>query len=64
MEEIERQFKIGSEDDMLANAEYYNEKTLSLKSLEKTFNEFSKQMIGELELLKRQIETIKKSLRG
>ena len=38
MEEYQKELKIGSADDMLANAEKINEKTLTLKSLEKQVN--------------------------
>jgi hypothetical protein len=61
--EYGKELKIGSEDDMLAHAEKHNEKTLTLKSLEKKFNEFIKEMQGQIEFLNRKIETIKKSLK-
>mgnify|MGYP003293358217 CR=1 FL=1 len=61
--EYEIELKVGSQDDMLANAEKYNEKTLTLKSLEKRFNEFVKSMEGEIAFLNRKVETIKKSLK-
>ena len=62
MEEKIREFKVGSEDDMLANAEKINEKTLTLKSLEKRVNELEKEINYKLEVLERRIDTIKKSL--
>lgn len=62
MEEKIRELKIGSDDDMLANAEKINEKTLTLKSLEKRVNELEKHILGQLEFLSRRIDTIKKSL--
>ena len=62
MEEKIREFKVGSEDDMLANAEKINEKTLTLKSLEKRVNELEKVINYKLEVLERRIDTIKKSL--
>ena len=60
--EYEKELKIGSEDDMLAHAEKHNEKTLTLKSLEKRVNELEKHILGEIEFLSRRIDTIKKSL--
>lgn len=62
MEEKIRELKVGSKHDMLANAETINEKTLTLKSLEKRVNELEKHILGELEVLSRRIDTIKKSL--
>ena len=62
MEEYQKELKIGSADDMLANAEKINEKTLTLKSLEKRVNEFEKEINYKLEVLERRIDTIKKSL--
>lgn len=62
MEEKIRELKIGSADDMLANAEKINEKTLTLKSLEKRVNELEKAIKYKLEILERRIDTIKKSL--
>ena len=62
MEEKIKEFKIGSADDMLANAEKINEKTLTLKSLEKRVNDFEKEINYKLEVLERRIDTIKKSL--
>lgn len=62
MEEKIRELKIGSADDMLANAEKINEKTLTLKSLEKRVNELEKEINYKLEVLERRIDTIKKSL--
>lgn len=62
MEEKIRELKIGSADDMLANAEKINEKTLTLKSLEKRVNELEKEIHYKLEVLERRIDTIKKSL--
>ena len=61
--EYEKEVKIGSEEDMLANAEKNSEKVLTLKSLEKRFNEFIKSMNYQIEYLDRRIETIKKSLK-
>ena len=60
--EYEKELKIGSEEDMLANADKINEKTLTLKSLEKRVNEFEKEIRYKLEVLERRIDTIKKSL--
>lgn len=60
--EYEKELKIGSEEDMLANADKINEKTLTLKSLEKRVNEFEKEVHYKLEVLERRIDTIKKSL--
>jgi hypothetical protein len=62
MEEYQKELKIGSADDMLANAEKINEKTLTLKSLEKRVNELEKEIYYKLEVLERRIDTIKKSL--
>lgn len=62
MEEYQKELKIGSADDMLANAEKINEKTLTLKSLEKRVNELEKEIQYKLEVLERRIDTIKKSL--
>ena len=62
MEEYQKEIKIGSADDMLANAEKINEKTLTLKSLEKRVNELEKEINYKLEVLERRIDTIKKSL--
>jgi hypothetical protein len=62
MEEYQKELKIGSADDMLANAEKINEKTLTLKSLEKRVNELEKEINYKLEVLERRIDTIKKSL--
>lgn len=62
MEEYQKELKIGSADDMLANAEKINEKTLTLKSLEKRVNELEKAINYKLEVLERRIDTIKKSL--
>lgn len=62
MEENIKELKIGSADDMLANAEKINEKTLTLKSLEKRVNELEKAIKYKLEVLERRIDTIKKSL--
>ena len=62
MEEKIRELKIGSADDMLANAEKINEKTLTLKSLEKRVNELEKAINYKIEVLERRIDTIKKSL--
>lgn len=62
MEEYQKELKIGSADDMLANAEKINEKTLTLKSLEKRVNELEKEIHYKLEVLERRIDTIKKSL--
>lgn len=61
--EYEKEVKIGSEEDMLANAEKNSEKVLTLKSLEKRFNEFIKSINYQIEYLDRRIETIKKSLK-
>lgn len=61
--EYEIELKVGSQDDMLANAEKHNEKTLTLKSLEKRFNEFVKSLESEIAFLNRKVETIKKSLK-
>lgn len=60
--EYEKELKIGSEEDMLANADKINEKTLTLKSLEKRVNELEKEIHYKLEVLERRIDTIKKSL--
>lgn len=62
MEEYQKEIKIGSADDMLANAEKINDKTLTLKSLEKRVNELEKAINYKLEVLERRIDTIKKSL--
>ena len=62
MEEKIKELKIGSADDVLANAEKINEKTLTLKSLEKRVNELEKEIHYKLEVLERRIDTIKKSL--
>ena len=62
MEEYQKELKIGSADDMLANAEKINDKTLTLKSLEKRVNELEKAINYKLEVLERRIDTIKKSL--
>ena len=62
MEEYQKELKIGSADDMLANAEKINDKTLTLKSLEKRVNELEKEINYKLEVLERRIDTIKKSL--
>lgn len=62
MEEKIRELKIGSADDMLANAEKINEKILTLKSLEKRVNELEKAINYKLEVLEHRIDTIKKSL--
>ena len=62
MDEYEKELKIGSAEDMLANAEKVNEKTLTLKSLEKRVNEMERQINYRLEVIERRVETIKKSL--
>lgn len=62
MEDKEEKFKIGSSDDMLANAEKNSEKVLSLKYLEKKLNDFIKEINGNFDILERKIETIKNSL--
>lgn len=61
--EYNKEVRIGSKADMLANAEEVNEKVLTLKSLEKRVNEFIKYMQEQTEYLDRKIETIKKSLK-
>ena len=63
MEEYEKELKVGSKDDMLAHAENHVDKTLTLKSLQKAvrikFNELKKQ----LELVKHELEVVKKCLK-
>lgn len=61
--EYDKEVRVGSKDDMLANAEKVNEKVLTLKSLEKRVNEFIKYMEEQTKTLEKKIETIKKSLK-
>lgn len=61
--EYDKEVRVGSKADMLANAERVNEKVLTLKSLEKRVNEFIKYMEEQTKTLERKIETVKKSLK-
>ena len=63
MEEKIRELKIGSKKDMLANAEEHQDKTLTLKSLEKQVNTKFAQLDEQIEFLKRKVEILKKSIR-
>lgn len=61
--EYEKELIIGSQDDMLSNAQKSLDKTLTLKSLEKRVNDFIKNLKEQIEVLDKKIETIKKSLK-
>ena len=61
--EYEKELIIGSQDDMLSNAQKSSDKTLTLKSLEKRVNYFIKNLKEQIEVLDKKIETIKKSLK-
>lgn len=61
--EYEKELVIGSQDDMLSNAQKSLDKTLTLKSLEKRVNDFIKNLKEQIEVLDKKIETIKKSLK-
>lgn len=61
--EYEKELIIGSQDDMLSNAQKSSDKTLTLKSLEKRVNDFIKNLKEQIEVLDKKIETIKKSLK-
>ena len=64
MEEKIRELKIGSSKDMLANAEEHQDKTLTLKGLEKQVNDRFKAMEERINFLERKIEIVKKCLKG
>lgn len=61
--EYDKEVRVGSKADMLANAEKVNEKVLTLKSLEKRVNEFIKYIEEQTKTLEKKIETVKKSLK-
>lgn len=61
--EYDKEVRVGSKADMLANAEKANEKVLTLKSLEKRVNEFIKYIEEQTKTLEKKIETVKKSLK-
>lgn len=61
--EYNKEVRVGSKADMLANAEKVNEKVLTLKSLEKRVNEFIKYIEEQTKTLEKKIETVKKSLK-
>ena len=64
MEEKIRELKIGSSKDMLANAEEHQDKTLTLKGLEKQVNDRFKAIEEKINFLERKIEIVKKCLKG
>lgn len=57
------EIKIGSEDDMLSNATKHEDKTLTLKSLEKNMNIKFKDLVEKINSLESKINIIKKSLK-
>lgn len=61
--EYDKEVRVGSKADMLANAEKVNEKVLTLKSLERRVNEFIKYIEEQTKTLEKKIETVKKSLK-
>lgn len=63
MEEKEKELKVGSKDDMLAHANEINEKTLTLKSLEKQVNAKFTQFEEKIKVIERRIDILKKSVR-
>ena len=60
--EYEKELVIGSQDDMLSNAQKSLDKTLTLKSLEKRVNDFIKNLKEQIEVLDKKIETIKNQI--
>ena len=63
MEEYEKELKVGSQDDMLAHAENYVDKTLTLKSLQKEVKIKFFELENQLQGLKHELDVIKKCLK-